>query len=102
MLGWVMLTWTIRWTPARLAARNRVRELATASSWSIRPMGEAHPVGVVEGGGTSQGLDQTELVVEVQRADLDVGSSPPRSGWPVMVRTLRPLASRARAMAAPE
>ena len=35
MLGWVMLTWTILWTPARLAAWKRARELATASSWSI-------------------------------------------------------------------
>ena len=35
MLGCVMLTCTIRWTPARLAAWNRALELETAASWSM-------------------------------------------------------------------
>ena len=36
-LGCVMLTCTIRWTPARRAAWNRALELETATSWSIAP-----------------------------------------------------------------
>src|SRR5665213_185659 len=34
-------------------------------------VGEADPVGVVEGGGTLEGFDEPELIVEIERTDVD-------------------------------
>ena len=47
-LGWVMLTWTMRCTPARLAAWNKAREVGDRQIMIDAPMGESHPVRVVE------------------------------------------------------
>ena len=88
MLGLVMLTWTIRCTPARLAAWKRDRELATAASWSICG-GEAHPVGVVERGcPRSDSTRPSWSSKSSGRTSMRPAGA--RSGCPVSVRTWRP------------
>src|SRR5215211_7376111 len=70
--GLVMLTCTIRRTPASLAARTRVSLFATARSKVTSPRGKPHPVRVVQRRRSAQMLGQVPSVLEVEGRDVDL------------------------------
>ena len=69
--GLVMLTWTIRWTPACLAASKRVSVLLHGVGVLEQAVIEPHPVGVVEDRDALQVLGQEIRLVEMERERLD-------------------------------
>ena len=67
MRGCVMLTCTIRCTPARLARVKERLRVGHGPSVVSLTVGEAHPVRVVEGRRAPEGFGQFEGVIEIER-----------------------------------
>ena len=69
--GLVMLTWTIRWTPACLGRLKQDQRVPHGVGVLEQPVVEPHPVRVVEDRNAAELLRQSIRLVEVKRKRLD-------------------------------